>query len=65
MHTLYYTYCSSSIYENEMVNFKIMLKNNIDVYISKNTHKQEHFHDFHLHNPILSQNATNEQHTHR
>ena len=37
-----------------MVNFKIMLKNNMDVCMSKNTSEQEHLHDFQLHNPVLS-----------
>ena len=37
-----------------MVNFKIMLKNSMDVYMSKNTPKQKHLHDVPLHNPIFS-----------
>lgn len=38
---------------------KVMLKNNTNAIISKNTPKEKHVHAFHSHNPIFSQKATN------
>lgn len=43
-----------------MVNFNIMLKNKVDIYVSKNTPHQEHLHDCQFQNPIFSWNALND-----